>query len=65
MKLKKHFGGVNILINNAGVAFQSPIENFPYKEFEDIIDLNLKSYFYTIKLVLQYIRKKNWRRFIN
>ena len=30
---------------NAGVAFQSPIENFPDKEFGDTIDLNLKILF--------------------
>ena len=40
----KYFGGVDILINNAGVgghvAFQSPIENFPDKKFDDTIDLN-------------------------
>ena len=59
---KKHFGGEDILINNAGVTFQSSIENFPDKELDDTIDLNLKSYFRTTMLVLPCMRKKNWGR---
>ena len=36
------FGRVDVLVNSAGVAFRSPVEEFPEEEFDRIIALNLK-----------------------
>jgi 3-hydroxybutyrate dehydrogenase len=59
------FGGIDILVNNAGSCVLENIENFPDDKFDDMINLNLKSYFLTTKLVIPYMRKKNWGRIIN
>ena len=36
-KVSKTFGGVDVLINNAGIQFVSPIEDFPPEKLEAII----------------------------
>lgn len=60
-----HFGGVDILINNAGKQFTCPTEQFPDQTWEEIISLNLSSSFYTIKAALPYMQSKGWGRIIN
>lgn len=41
--LKKEWGGVDIVVNNAGVAAAGFIEKIPMNKWDWIIDLNLKS----------------------
>ncbi len=38
----KHFGRIDILINNAGIAAYKGIEKVAPKEWDDILDTNLK-----------------------
>src|SRR4051794_12663207 len=40
------FGSVDILINNAGIQFVSPIEEFPIEKWDAIIAINLSSAFH-------------------
>lgn len=61
----KNFQTVDILINNAGIQFVSPIEDFPAEKWEAILRINLLSSFYTIKNVVPYMKKNNWGRIIN
>jgi 3-hydroxybutyrate dehydrogenase len=37
------FGSVDVLVNNAGIQFVSPIEEFPAEKWEQIIAINLSS----------------------
>jgi len=60
-----HFGGVDVLVNNAGIQFVSPIEEFPDDKFDAIIAINLVSSFHTIKAALPSMKKKQWGRIIN
>ena len=46
------FGGVDILVNYAGIQFVSPIDEFPNAKWEQILSLNLTSNFRTIKAAL-------------
>lgn len=65
-EIKKDYGdNIDILINNAGVQFISPIESFPEEEFEKLLRIDLISAFYTIKNVLPLMKKKSWGRIIN
>lgn len=59
------FGKVDILINNAGVQFVSPIEQFPADKWEAIIRIDLIAAFYTIKSVIPVMKKNGWGRIIN
>ena len=38
----ERFGRVDILVNSAGSAFRSPVEDFPEDKLDFILDLNLK-----------------------
>ncbi|WP_027171871.1 3-hydroxybutyrate dehydrogenase [Methylobacterium sp. 10] len=59
------FGSVDVLVNNAGVQFVSPIEDFPPEKWEQIIALNLSSAFYTMRYAIPGMKARKWGRIIN
>ena len=59
------FGGVDVLINNAGIQHVSPVEDFPVEKWDAIIAINLSAAFHTTRLALPGMRAKNWGRIIN
>jgi 3-hydroxybutyrate dehydrogenase len=59
------FGDVDVLVNNAGIQFVSPIDEFPDEKWEEIIRVDLVSCFYTIKGVLPAMKARGWGRIIN
>ena len=59
------FGAVDILINNAGIQFVAPIDEFPVAKWNAIIALNLTASFHTIRLALPKMKARNWGRIIN
>ncbi|MGB8339033.1 MAG: 3-hydroxybutyrate dehydrogenase [Burkholderiales bacterium] len=61
----KVFGGVDILINNAGIQFVSPIAEFPAEKWDAILAINLSSAFHTTKAALPGMKAKKWGRIIN
>jgi len=58
------FGGIDILINNAGMQHVSPIEDFPVDKWDRIIALNLSSAFHTSRLAVPYMKQRKWGRII-
>jgi 3-hydroxybutyrate dehydrogenase len=59
------YGCVDILINNAGIQYVSPIDDFPDDKLESIIRINLLSAFYTTKYALPLMKERKWGRIIN
>jgi 3-hydroxybutyrate dehydrogenase len=59
------FGGVDILINNAGVQHVSPVDEFPTDRWDLIIALNLSAVFHTTRLALPHMKDRGWGRVIN
>lgn len=59
------FGRVDVLVNNAGIQFVSPVEEFPNDKWQAIINLNLSAAFYTTKAVVPGMKKRGWGRIIN
>jgi 3-hydroxybutyrate dehydrogenase len=59
------FGGVDVLVNNAGIQHVAAIEDFPVGKWDAIIAINLSSTFHTTRLALRGMRAKNWGRVIN
>ncbi|WP_087972676.1 SDR family NAD(P)-dependent oxidoreductase [Oceanobacillus rekensis] len=45
-------GTVDVLVNNAGVQFISPVEDFPEEKWDFVVDVILKGAFLTTKHVL-------------
>lgn len=58
-------GTLDILINNAGIQYVAPIQEFPIEKWESIISINLSSAFKTIKFAMPYLLKNDWGRIIN
>jgi len=59
------FGSVDVLVNNAGVQFVSPIEDFPVEKWDAIIAINLSSAFHAIRAAVPGMKKRGWGRIIN
>ena len=59
------FGGVDVLVNNAGIQHVANIEDFPVDKWDAIIAINLTSAFHTSRLALPGMKQKNWGRIIN
>jgi NAD(P)-dependent dehydrogenase (short-subunit alcohol dehydrogenase family) len=49
-------GAVHILVNNAGTLTDAPIDTFSEDQWDDVIDLNLKSPFFLIQKLLPLLR---------
>lgn len=62
---ESRLGSVDILINNAGVQFVSPIEDFPVEKWDQIIAINLSSAFHTIRAATPGMKARKWGRIIN
>ena len=58
-------GAPDVLVNNAGIQFVSPVESFPPDKWDAIIAINLSAAFHTIRLALPAMRGKSWGRIIN
>lgn len=62
---EKTFGAVDILINNAGIQFVSPVEEFPLDKWDAIIAINLSSAFHAIRAAVPGMKARGWGRIIN
>jgi len=59
------FGQVDVLVNNAGIQFVAPVEEFPDDKWEQILSLNLSAAFYATKAVVPGMKARSWGRIIN
>ena len=59
------FGGVDVLVNNAGIQYVANVEDFPPERWDAIIAINLSSAFHTTRLAIPHMRRQNWGRVIN
>jgi 3-hydroxybutyrate dehydrogenase len=59
------FGQLDVVVNNAGIQFVSPIEGFPVTKWDAIIAINLSSAFHTSRLAIPGMKEKGWGRIVN
>lgn len=59
------FGSVDMLVNNAGIQFVSPVEEFPVEKWDAIIAINLTAAFHAIRAAVPHMKAKKWGRIIN
>ncbi len=59
------FGGVDVLVNNAGIQHVAEIDQFPVDRWDAIIAINLSSAFHTMRLALPGMKARGWGRVIN
>ncbi|MEM9196683.1 MAG: 3-hydroxybutyrate dehydrogenase [Pseudomonadota bacterium] len=58
-------GGVDLMVNNAGIQHVAPIPDFPEGKWEAILAINLSSAFHTTAAALPLMREAGWGRVIN
>jgi 3-hydroxybutyrate dehydrogenase len=58
-------GVIDVLVNNAGVQYVAPIEEFPVEKWEAIIGINLSACFHTAKAVWKGMKDQQFGRIIN
>lgn len=62
----KTFGKLDILVNNAGIIRRQDIINFTEKDWDDVLDLNLKTVFFMSQAAAnQYIKQGSGGKIIN
>ncbi len=61
----RELGGVDILINNAGIQHVAPVDEFPPEKWDAVIAINLTSAFHATRHALPLMKKAGWGRIIN
>ena len=59
------FGSIEVLINNAGVQYVAPIDEFPAEKWDLIIGVNMSAAFHTSKAVWPGMKERKFGRIIN
>jgi len=63
--VERELGPVDILINNAGIAINRPVDELTEEDFDRTMAVNLKSVFLCTQAVLPGMRKRRWGRIVN
>lgn len=58
-------GPIDVLVNNAGMQFRTPLENFPVDKWQALLDLNVSSVFYVGQAVAKKMIPRGRGRIIN
>jgi len=63
--VEEDLGPVEILVNNAGITRPQPLHEITEKDWDELLDTNLKSVFLVTQHVLPGMRARHWGRIIN
>src|SRR5713101_853 len=58
-------GRLDVLVNNAGIQYVAPLDQFPTEKWDAILAINLSSAFHTTRSALPAMLKNKWGRIIN
>ncbi len=61
----RELGGVEILVNNAGLQHVAPVEDFPVERWEHIVHTMLFGAFYLTRAALPHMYRAGWGRIVN
>jgi gluconate 5-dehydrogenase len=64
-KIEAEIGPIDILINNAGMQFRTPLEDFPADRWELLLKTNISSVFYVGQAVARFMIKRAEGKIIN
>ncbi|MBP1886091.1 SDR family oxidoreductase [Sinorhizobium mexicanum] len=63
--IERDIGPIDILINNAGMQFRTPLEDFPADRWEQLLKTNISSAFYAGQAVARHMIKRGAGKIIN
>ena len=64
-KFEREITSIDILINNAGMQFRTPLEDFPPEKFEQLLKTNVSSVFNVSQAVVRHMIKRGEGKIIN
>lgn len=64
-RVEKSLGPIDVLINNAGMQFRSPLEDFPADRWEQLLTTNVSSVFYAGQAVARHMIGRGRGKIIN
>ncbi|RWQ41715.1 MAG: SDR family oxidoreductase [Mesorhizobium sp.] len=64
-RIEAEIGAIHILVNNAGVQFRAPLEDFPEEQWERLFKTNVSGAFHTGKAVARHMIPRGKGKIIN
>lgn len=64
-RCRGEFGAIDIVVNNAGLQYVSPLEHFPLEKWRLLLDVMLTGPFLCTQAALPHMRRQGWGRIIN
>jgi len=64
-KTVRRFGGLNIIVNNAGIVHVKQLHEHTEREWDELMAVNVKSIFFSIKHGIAYLRKNKRSYVVN
>ena len=64
-RTQDELGRLDILVNNVGIQYVSPVHTFPEDKWDAIIAVCLSSAFHATKAALPFMMEQEWGRIIN
>ena len=60
-----HYGKIDILLNNAGVAFLGSVENMTVEQWDTAMNVNVKGMFLMSKYVVPHMKERKYGKIVN
>lgn len=64
-QIEETLGPIDILINNAGMQFRAPLEDFPVDKWQELLQTNISSVFYVGQAVARHMIKRGAGKIVN
>jgi NAD(P)-dependent dehydrogenase (short-subunit alcohol dehydrogenase family) len=59
-----HYGGIDILIHNAGTVRRAPLAEMSYQDFEAVLDVHLRGAFHVVRPAFPLMRDRRYGRIV-
>lgn len=63
--IERDHGPIDILINNAGMQFRTPLEDFPHEKWRELFETNVSSVFYVGQAVARHMIARGRGKIVN
>lgn len=64
-KIERGLGPIDVLVNNAGMQFRTPLEDYPADRWEQLLRTNVSSVFYAGQTVARHMIKRGRGKIVN